>query len=261
MSKPIVWSYGGGTQSAAIGVLVAQGKLPKPDVVIMADTGDEASETWTYTIDVMFPLLRSAGIDAFHIVSPAWSTVGEYALNGDLLMPAYTEHGKLPTFCSKEWKTRPVHRYLKKQLDIHECIMWIGMSIDEIERLKPADVKWIEHHWPLCGMPRSASYGVQMRRADCVQLIEHAGLPPAPKSSCWKCPHRRNPQWQHLKMFYPGDFAKAVEKDRAVRAHDIARGGSGVWLHASHKPLDEIDFRHEEDQPSLFGCDSGFCWT
>ena len=39
--KPIVWSFGGGVQSVAILVLVAEGKLPKPECVVMSDTGRE----------------------------------------------------------------------------------------------------------------------------------------------------------------------------------------------------------------------------
>ena len=34
--RAIVWSYGGGVQSAAIAVLVVQGKLPRPERIVMA---------------------------------------------------------------------------------------------------------------------------------------------------------------------------------------------------------------------------------
>ena len=40
-----VLSYGGGTQSTAILVLIRDGHLPAPDVVIHADTGSELPET------------------------------------------------------------------------------------------------------------------------------------------------------------------------------------------------------------------------
>ena len=43
-----VWSYGGGTQTAAIAVLILQGRLPKPDIAVMADTGREIASTWDY---------------------------------------------------------------------------------------------------------------------------------------------------------------------------------------------------------------------
>jgi len=52
-----VWSYGGGTQSCAIAVLVARGDLPTPDCVVIADTGREASETWAYLDEHIRPLL------------------------------------------------------------------------------------------------------------------------------------------------------------------------------------------------------------
>ena len=40
-----IWSCGGGTQSGAIAVLIGQGKLPKPDLCFMTDTGREKSST------------------------------------------------------------------------------------------------------------------------------------------------------------------------------------------------------------------------
>lgn len=36
--RSLVWSYGGGVQSAAIAVLVLRGELPRPERVVMADT-------------------------------------------------------------------------------------------------------------------------------------------------------------------------------------------------------------------------------
>ena len=34
-----IWNYGGGAQSCAIAVLILQGRLPKPDFAVIADTG------------------------------------------------------------------------------------------------------------------------------------------------------------------------------------------------------------------------------
>ena len=59
---PIVWSYGGGTQTAAIAVLVLQGRLPRPDHIIMADTGREATATWDYLDTVVQPALEAEGM-------------------------------------------------------------------------------------------------------------------------------------------------------------------------------------------------------
>lgn len=254
----IVWSYGGGTQSIAIALLVASGKLPRPDMVVMADTVREMTETWEYTEQHIQPLLASVGL-AIEIASHDLSKVDLYGgkTGETLLIPAFTQDGKLSNFCSHEWKMYVVRRYIRAK-GVKECINWLGISTDEVERLHPSDKKWCETQWPLCGMPVSAGYNVMMSRNDCKQLIESAGLPTPPKSSCWMCPHRRNSQWQRLKMFYPQDFQKAVQLDKEIRAKDKM---GGVWLHDSRKPLDEIDFETEEKNQPELGCDSGYCFV
>ncbi len=261
----IVWSYGGGTQSIAIALLVALGKLPCPDLVIMADTDLETTETWEYLWKVVLPMLYAFNPNLpFHIAPHSLAKVDMYSKKGDLLIPAYTQVGKLPTFCSSEWKTRVVRRYLR-DLGVEKCDMWLGMSTDEIERLKSADVQWIQHVWPLVGMPRSVGYGVQMSRRDCVQLIAKHGLPEPPKSCCVICPHRRNVQWQRQKELYPADHDKAVAIDKAIREYDMSTGHSGVWLHEDRKPLEEIDFSKTDEQDGLFGAgcstSGSSCWT
>lgn len=145
----IVWSYGGGTQSIAIALLIAQGKLPRPDLIVFADTGREASETWEYTSTYVAPLLASLGL-SIEVVSHTLSTVDLYSKNGKhLLIPAFSETGKFSNFCSFEWKLYVIRRYLRSK-GVQHCINWLGISTDEVERLKPSDVQWMETRWPLC---------------------------------------------------------------------------------------------------------------
>jgi hypothetical protein len=264
-AEMIVWSYGGGTQSIAIALLVVEGKLPRPDLIVMADTDLETTETWEYLWKVILPMLYEYDPTLeFHIAPHDLAKVGMYSKKGDLLIPAYTQDGKLPTFCSSEWKTRVVRRYLRS-LGVEKCDMWLGMSTDEIERLKPADVNWIQHVWPLVGMPRSVGYGVQMNRRDCVQYIANQGKPEPPKSCCVICPHRRNPQWQRQKLLYPADHRKAVAIGKVILENDLKSGHSGVWLHEDRKPLDEIDFSKTDTREGLFGAgcqtSGSSCWT
>src|SRR2546421_12560874 len=150
--KPIIWSYGGGTQSNALAILIAQGRLPVPDRIVFADTGGEMTEVWDYMRTYVEPLLASKDRH-IEIASHDLATVDLYGKNGDLLIPAYTQEGKLPTFCSKEWKAYVVRRHLGGHETMGNIVMWLGMSTDEVWRLKPAGAKWIEHHWPLCDMP------------------------------------------------------------------------------------------------------------
>ena len=75
--KPVeILSYGGGMQTIAMCVLVAQGKLPRPDYVIAADTGREVPSTWEYAREHAAPLLSRIGLD-LHIAPhelATWST-------------------------------------------------------------------------------------------------------------------------------------------------------------------------------------------
>lgn len=61
-----VFSSGGGTQSCCISVMILQGRLPKPDFVVIADTGREMPTTWQYLDAVVRPAFKKEGIEAFY---------------------------------------------------------------------------------------------------------------------------------------------------------------------------------------------------
>jgi len=254
MEREIVWSYGGGVQTIAIMVLIWQGKLPKPAKTIMIDTGRERSLTWDYTHEIAIPILKGLGIE-LEIVPHSYSNVDIYSHKGTLLIPAFTEGGKLPTFCSGEWKRNAAQRYLRDQGfgPDRPIIQWLGMSLDEITRMRTSDVKWIENHYPLV-------FDVRLRRHECLLLIERAGLPKPPKSACWMCPNLDNEEWLEEKEQTPEDFKKAVEFEREINEQDILSGHSGVWLHESRVPLNEVDFKTRQSLPFEQICAST-CWT
>lgn len=111
--RKVIWSYGGGVQSIAILVLIAQGKIPKPELAIMANTSRERSSTWRYLEQHAKPLMEEIGL-SFKVASHKLATVDLYGHNGDLLLPCFTQTGKLPTFCSDEWKKMVVRRALRQ---------------------------------------------------------------------------------------------------------------------------------------------------
>ncbi len=255
--RAIVWNYGGGTQSVAIGVLIAQGRLPVPDVAVIADTGREDPRTWDYLREHMQPLLDSVGVTV-EIAPRSLANVDLYAKNGDLLIPAFTATGKLKTYCSNEWKRDVVYRFLRAKGYGPKCpvVQWIGYSIDEQQRAKPSPRKWASVHWPLL-------LDVPMRRYECKNLVIRAGLPEPPKSSCWMCPHRRNSQWRDLRDNNPAAFAAAVALERKLSAADSQ---GGVFLHRDLVPLDQVNLDDEQpEQEDLLAdaaqCDSGYCFV
>jgi hypothetical protein len=253
----LTWSSGGGTQSIAIAILIVKGKLPMPEWIGMADTSREGSETFEYHEKYIKPLLATVGLEV-DIISHDLATVDLYGHNGDLLLPVYTEKGKLPTYCSNEWKRHVVRRRLRERGygPDKPVTTWIGMSVDEIGRLKESELDWQEYQWPLV-------FDMRMTRLDCKNIIRDYGLPEPPKSSCWMCPHRHNDQWRKLRDEYPEDWRKAVELDNAVRERDKFHA---VYLHKDRVPLDQANIEVNPDEGlGIFGgvdaCDSGFCFV
>jgi hypothetical protein len=252
--ESVAWSYGGGTQSAAIAVLVLQGKLPRPDIIVMADTAREATETWEYLHNVVNPALKEIGLEveiASHDLAKKDLWGGK---EGDtLLMPVYTEggEGRLPSYCSAEWKREPVNRYLRSMGygPKKPIVQWFGMSVDELQRLNGSTKNWVRNAWPLC-------FPHRLRRIDCVRLVEDYGWPTPPKSSCWMCPHRGNSQWRHLRDNYPQDWESACNLDDEIRRID-----PNTFVHRSGVPLREANINDDSQQLDLLGCSSGFCFV
>lgn len=240
------WSYGLGTQSTAILILIAQGRLPKPDRVVIADTGREAGYGWAYFRQYAEPLMRELGIPV-EIAPHSLATVDLYAKNGDLLIPAFTKRGKLDTLCSVEWKRRVVRRWLRSQ-GVRRCVTWLGISTDELERIKPSDVKWQQYHWPLC-------LDVPMSRNNCRLLVQAWGWPDPPRSSCLICPHRQDAEWLLLS---PEERALANQTDADIRQHDARHD---VYLYRGRVPLATVTLTPNSRSGLFDACDSGYCWT
>src|SRR5262249_25512961 len=148
-TRSVVWSYGGGKQSVAIGVLIAQGRLPVPERAVIADTGREASSTWRYLENYMQPLLNSINL-TIEPVPHSYELHDLYDPKGNTLVPAYTAGGvgQLRTFCSGEWKRDVIYRWLREPErgygPKNPVYQWIGYSLDEIGRCKPSRRKWAE---------------------------------------------------------------------------------------------------------------------
>lgn len=87
-----VWSCGGGRQSCAIAVLIITGRLPKPDVSVIADTGRERFTTFPYVHRYLIPGLASVGVKLEIVKASEWSYYGTGYVDGsgDLMLPAYT---------------------------------------------------------------------------------------------------------------------------------------------------------------------------
>lgn len=242
-----VWSSGGGTQSAAIAALIVRGDIPLPDLAVIVDTEREVSSTWEYHDSVIYPALSSVGVHLHRVKKSDFATVDLFSKNGDLLLPAFTSQngvGKLPTYCSNEWKARVVQRFAKTKTDAQAFDIWLGISTDELRRVKQPIGKW-QNKYPLIDK--------RMNRGDCIALVKSMGWPTPPRSRCKMCPNQGSEEWQDLHDNHPDDFQYSVELENLLREQD-----EDIWLTQSCRPLSEL-----VNSAGMFTgrCDSGFCFN
>jgi hypothetical protein len=201
--------------------------------------------TWDYAREHAVPLLDRAGL-VLHIADHELATVDLYGHNGDLLLPVYTSTGKLPAFCSGEWKASVVSRYARRVLGLKgKLVNWIGFSLDEARRVKSHDAK----RYPLLELC--------LTREDCLALIADAGLPPPPKSRCFMCPHQTNAQWREVRASTEM-WADAVRIDEETReANDQGR----IYLHQQRVPLADVNLDIDDRKEPSRQCGFGLCFV
>ena len=246
-----VLSYGGGIQTVAMCVLVKNGTLPRPDYIVAADTGREVQSTWDYLSEIVESMMARSGLTV-EVAPHTLSTVDLYAKNGDLLLPVFTATGKLPTFCSIEWKARVVQRYLRECHGVAAAGLWIGFSQEERKRVKSQPPGPWQRRYPLLDL--------MLTRNDCEQIIAGEGLPIPSKSACFMCPHRSNAEWREVRDRFPEQFTEAVRLDVKIRDADEQ---GGVYLHRSLLPLSEVDLDAPEPRQRMpeRQCGLGMCFV
>lgn len=238
-----ILNYGGGWQTTGLLVLIEQGTLPRPDRIVIADTGREKQSTWDYLESNARPRMAAIGLD-IEIAPRSLAKVDIYGHNGDLLLPAYTKTGKLPAFCSNEWKQRVVARYLGHPKD---AVHWIGFTYDERQRIKTTDGKI----FPLVEM--------MLTKADIRQIIRAAGWPDPSSSACWMCANLDNAEWRAVRDNEPENFERACLLDEEIREQDLFSGGTGVWLHHSRVALRDADLEAADRKGPARQCGLGMC--
>jgi hypothetical protein len=232
--------------------------LPLPEYIGMADTSYEREAVWKYNERYTFPMLTDLGT-AVDVIPHDYATVDIESGNGDLLLPDFTaDGGKLPTFCSNEWKQRVYNRRLRElgYGPKKPVTKWLGFSLDEYDRMKPTGMKWIENAFPLL-----LGYGIRYRRSELEKIILDFGWPLPPSSACDFCPNRNDPTWQEIKDNEPETWQSAIERDTWLRQPEQVEKWGETYLHRSMIPLADVDLKAAETDMPLFNlCGSG-CWT
>lgn len=139
-----------------------------------------------------------------------------------------------------------VNQILEELQNEAPVVQWIGISLDEVSRVKPSREPWISLRHPLIEK--------RMSRHDCIQWIREREYPEPPRSACVFCPFHNNAEWRRLKIEESEEFQRAVEFEIALqKAKENTTNGfdSTPYLHPSRKPLESIDFSSAEDRGQL----------
>ena len=256
-----VFSSGGGTQSTAIAALIVMGKLPKPDIVVIADTDRECETTWDYLRDVVRPAFESIDLEV-HKIGLEWATNADlFDKTNNLQIPVWTTQagkpGKAPGFCSSHWKVRPIERFLSQAhgLTRSKYRKWIGFSFDEWRRAQRI-MAGEEGRKGLIWLPLIS--GLYMKRHEAIQAVKELGWPIPPRSRCWMCPNQSDAEWLEVEENRPDEFRAACELEELIQQDD-----PHAWLHKSCKPLSTVKFKTGQEglfDSSLY-CSSGVCFV
>lgn len=230
-----VLALGGGVQSTTLALMAAHGEIRPPDCAIFADTLWERQATYTHLDwlagQLPFPIHRvSAGSTRTRALAGGFTGIPFHVLKPD----GSTGLGRQQ--CTTKHKVEPMRAKIRELLGVRKgawvrarAELWIGISVDEMTRMKDAREAWLTHRWPLVE--------VRMSRNDCQRWFErcYPGRSLA-KSSCLGCPFHSTALWRELRDTDAPGWADAVEVDAAIR-----QTGSSVtqYMHQRCVPLAE----------------------
>lgn len=222
-----------------------------PDCAIFADTGAEPQKIYDYLnfleTKLPFPVHRVMKDEGGLRKNILTSIEGGRFAGA----PFFTESdlpggGRLRRLCTREFKIEPIEKRVRELLGLSkgqrakkiiQVVQWIGISTDEIARMKPNQKHYIRNRHPLIEL--------NMSRNDCLKWIRGKGYPMPSKSSCTFCPYHDDALWSAMKANDPESFADAVDIDRRIRA-GVRGTTQKLFLHRSMRPLDQVVFTAED---------------
>ena len=266
-------SLGAGVQSTVLALMAAKGEIEMPDAAIFADTGWEPQAIYDHLdwleTELPFPVyrvqlrdIRQHSLDTLKDDKYRYSLPFFFGDEGD------NKAGMAARQCTAEFKIKPIQKKVRELLGLNKgdrvpktttIENWMGITRDEIFRVKPSRIKYMPSRWPLIEK--------NMTRHDCNLWFNenYPDRPPLEKSSCIGCPYKSDAQWRDMKNNDPVAWIDVVGFDQALREGDRHAFGqkAPVYVHQSLKPLDEVDFRDATDhgQMEMFSAEEceGFC--
>ena len=254
MTEPIhLLSLGAGVQSSTMALMAARGEItPMPTAGIFSDTGAEPAKVmeWLDWLEkeLPFPIHRVMEKEGLTKQIEKGTAEGSRFVS----LPLFTESrgggGIMRRQCTNEFKIVPIERKVRELLGLKKgqrggkdvrVVTWIGISTDEIQRMKESRLSYVEHRWPLIEK--------RFNRVDCLNWMERNGYPKPPRSACVYCPFHSNHEWRRMKKDDPESWEEALRIDKIIR-HGIKGAKEALYLHPSLAPLEQVDLSTDVDK-------------
>lgn len=275
MKRKVYMSFGGGVQSTAIAMLslnkdprlleVSDGRVP--EMYIFADTGDERRITYQHVWE-MSERFEKANIAflVFHRPQSLSEHIIERALTGKSggnTLPFWIEardgsSAPVRRGCTSHYKIELLDQNAKKYWNVRRkrgvkggyleepVQQWLGISYDEMQRMKISQVQWRNFFYPLIEM--------RWTRSHCLEYLQGLGVRSV-RSSCVYCPFHNPKEWGHIKNDkHAWEVVLKVDQALEIGFKEHKRVGglkTRPYLHKKRIPIDQVDF--EEKQLDLFG--------
>ena len=240
---------------------------PPPDYAVFADTGWEPQSVyetldWLESTIKSFPIIRTSNgrslrddvRNGLNAQGKPWMTLPVYLRDRQ-----GGASGINWRQCTKNYKIDPIRREVQRHLGVsprqllpHDTNveMWLGITTDEIMRMKPSRNWWITHRFPFIT-------DVPMTRDDCkAWFAERFPDQVLGRSACVGCPFRSSQSWLEIRNSEPELFEEAVEIDENLRTRNHNAGKMFrklAFLHHRRLPLAEaIELDFEEGEVNGF---------
>ena len=161
--------------------------------------------------------------------------------------------------CTADYKIFPINKKMRELLGLEKgekrkkgtvVEMLMGISLDEVYRVKPNRVKYITNNYPLIDL--------KMSRKSCMTWMEKNKYPKPPRSACTFCPFHNNEEWRKIKE-NKEEWEKVIEFDKLIRTG--TKTDDEVFLHKDCLPIDQVNLEDKKDnQIDLFNNEcEGMC--
>lgn len=256
-----VISLGAGVQSSTMALMAKHGEIgPMPEAAIFADTQAEPKSVYEWLDwlekELPFPLYRvTAG--SLEEASLSMHRTADGRLYSRTNIPFFTLNhdgstGKIVfRGCTRDFKLVPLHKKqralggIKRGQKMLGVVSWIGISLDEVSRVKDSRFPWLKHRYPLIEN--------RITRWDCLRWMQAHGYPEPPRSACVFCPFHNNHEWRRLRNREPEGFQRAIDFERRLQEAKAASQNFRTvpFLHRSLAPLALVDLRTDEEKGQL----------